>query len=140
MMKTKSSRKKLALLAFIVVALVVIGVTVWPSPKEAKADPVTYSVYCYWLAFGVPTPIWSDAPIEFRFKRVGQPAYDDWQLFTDYADGVFSIDVDYEEGVSYWQIRLNGGDYVGIDPWNAQGSGDIGTIFYVEWQLAFPMR
>jgi hypothetical protein len=77
MMKTKSSKKKIALLAFIVVALVVVGVLVMPKPKPAYAMHPSLDVH-----FNI---VWQDVDLAYD-ANVTVKLYDvNWNLLTGWS-------------------------------------------------------
>jgi hypothetical protein len=128
-MKTKSTRKRIALLAFVVVALVVVGVLVIPKPKPALAD-VSYYIHVYvcWEPDVIfdwePMSQW---PVTFRIEQV------DYDKSTGVGGTAVSI---VGQLVPTWQATVRDFDLTPIDPdtWDPD-NGIEGTFLSIESEL-----
>jgi len=135
------NRKNLirAMTAFVLIALVV-GVLVWPTPKEAAANE-TYTMHLYWMNNGVPTPM-SNCLLQFRFMVNGQyPAWSDDPANDISSAGNGDYIVIRANAAEDWQVRISpndGNDLIGVSPW-VGSLATPGSQTSVSWRLLFPM-
>jgi len=121
----KGRKLALAMAAFALVA-VVVGVFVWPEPKEAKADTYYYSVdaWCVpdWCAAG-----YAEIQIRFKFNDIWGDWTDAWVV--DGAHYFLTTNLICDQ----WQIRLAAtSEYADDeDPITVNG----GTFSYGTWNL-----
>ena len=131
-----------ALIGLVAIIAVVVGVLVYPPPKEVKADTY-FNVYCWWLNGESHVPIAEDEiSVQFCFDANNNNSPDDgWSDPTSQGLGTYT----YQRAgnfVTWWVRYSNEGEteYWGVSPSANPGNATSGgSSTYLDWQFAFVM-
>jgi len=127
-----------ALLGLVVVITIMVGVLVWPAPKEARANE-NYTVYVYEMENLIEVPVVVADMILARFDLNGDEDFLDlgegWLEPSVQGNGVYVFVLD-NAAIGDWEIQNTEDDeaWPGVNPVDEIVHLDP-TVIYFEWEV-----